>query len=90
MRKKNIRLKPSQEDYCNYPYLNWLVMTLGHITLLLQFLCNFSLAQVILHELEATKGLILYAGASGKSFYDMKHRSTICEQFCGILSRKIS
>jgi hypothetical protein len=65
-------------------------MTLGYITLLLQFLCNFSRVQVVLHELEATKRLILYAGASGKSCYDMKHRTTICKLFWDILSRKKS
>jgi hypothetical protein len=32
-------------------------MTLGHTLLLAQFLCSFGQVQVIMHELEAEKGL---------------------------------
>jgi len=63
--------------------------TRSYITFV-QFLCNFRRVQVILHELEATKGQFSSTRAKGKSCYDFCHRATILSSFEDLMLRKKS
>jgi len=53
------------------------MMTLGHTSFFVQFLCSFGRVQVVMHESEAEKGLFCNSEAEENRASIWQNRSTI-------------